>query len=186
MKCPKCGKEMQVIDPKKPYVYTASGLDNVFLRGIDVYECACGNGIVAIPQLGDLHRLIAIFLLKKPAPLNGKEIKFLRKHSRLKAIELAEKLGVTKTTISRWENDKDPIGKPNDRLFRIFCIWNLINELKEAHFFAEQGMKRLNERGQSEIGNIYQPPTKKHIRFSINIDEKHLRGQLDPFQLEPA
>jgi len=185
MKCPKCGKGMQAVEPGKPYKYTASGLDNVYLIGFDIYECACGDGMIMLPQIGDLHRFMAIAILKKPAFLIGKELKFLRKHFRLKAVELAEKLNVSKTTVSRWENEEEPIGLANDRLVRILFMLNFVAELSKARLFAETGKRILNERGLDEIYSIFDLPVKRQKRFPINIEEKNLR-QLDPFFLVDA
>ncbi len=42
----------------------------------------------------------------------------LRKDLHLKAKELAALLGVTVSTVSRWENGKKEIGEPHDRLLR--------------------------------------------------------------------
>ncbi len=186
IKCPKCGKEMRAVAPEKPYKYTASGLDNVILKGFEAYECACGDGIIALPQIGQLHQTLAITILKKPALLNGKELRFLRKHFRLKAVELADKLNVSKVTVSRWENEEEPIGQANDRLVRIFFILTFVDELNKAHVFAEVGKRILNEKSLSEIQKVFDLPIEKRKRFPINIKEKNLRLQLDPFQLEEA
>ena len=40
----------------------------------------------------------------------------------MKAKEMAQTLGVTPPTISRWENDKEPIGETHDRLMRSLYI----------------------------------------------------------------
>jgi YgiT-type zinc finger domain-containing protein len=77
IKCPKCG---QVIESKiGNYRYKESGLDNVYLRNILVYECSCGVSYPSIFRIGRLNELIAETLLEKQTLLSGKEIKFLRK-----------------------------------------------------------------------------------------------------------
>lgn len=182
-KCPDCGYIMRKVNPKRPYLYTASGLDNIKLTGIEVYECNCGGGAMAwIPKIGQLHRAIAIELLKKPASLEGKELVFLRKHFRLKATELAEKLRVTKQTVSQWENDVIPMGLANDRLVRIFFMLSFIDELNKTRVFAEAGRTILNEKSLSELRNIFELPVKRKKKFSLNIDEVKLRTNLDPFE----
>ena len=92
----------------------------------------------------DLERVLAIsprILIKKASSLTGKEIRFLRKELLLKANELATVLGVTKVTVSRWENDKEKIGLTTDRLIRLFytqkfqekckTIINMVDAMKE-------------------------------------------------------
>jgi putative transcriptional regulator len=66
-----------------------------------------------------LHRAIGNDICRrKKSLLVAEEIKFLRKELRLKAKELAAILGVTDSTMSRWENGKKQIGEGQDRLLR--------------------------------------------------------------------
>lgn len=116
MRCPNCNSE--AVCTQNKYHYTECGLDNVFLEGIDVYECSCGEQFVAIPAMPELHGLIGLNLLKKKALLNSKEIKFLRKNMGLTATKLSKIIGVNNATISRWENNNQSIDKSNDRLIR--------------------------------------------------------------------
>lgn len=115
MKCPICNKKMTV--KKDPYHYSESGLDNIFLM-TDVYKCSCGEVIADIPNIYGLHELIAKALVKKVSMLTSKEIKFLRKKMHLKATALADILGVSKVTVSRWENGVENMGIANDKLIR--------------------------------------------------------------------
>jgi transcriptional regulator with XRE-family HTH domain len=36
--------------------------------------------------------------------------------------QFASHLGVDKTTLSKWENDRDPVGEPSDRLIRAVTL----------------------------------------------------------------
>ena len=120
MKCPECGQIMKrwVRDHR----YVESGLSNVILKKIPVYECPCGNEIAEIPAIERLHQKIAEILFRKPALLTGEEIRFLRKEMELKAVELAHLLGVNKVTVSRWENSATHIGVISDRLIRLLYL----------------------------------------------------------------
>ncbi len=116
--CFKCGGELQV-NKDKPYYYTESGLDNVVLYGINQYKCqSCNETFVSIPMMEELHLLLGRELCCKKGLLSGKEAKFIRKEIHMKAKEMAQALGVTASTVSRWENDKEPIGETHDRLLR--------------------------------------------------------------------
>ncbi len=138
MKCPTCNTKLKGKIDK--YHYTECGLDNVYLI-TKVYKCKCGEIIADIPNIYDLHTFIARILIKKASSLTGKEIRFLRKELLLKANELATVLGVTKVTVSRWENDKEKIGLTTDRLIRLFytqkfqekckTIINMVDAMKE-------------------------------------------------------
>ena len=75
-----------------------------------------------IPAIERIHQKIAEYLFRKPALLSGEEIRFLRKEMGLKAVELANLLGVSKVTVSRWENSAKPIGILSDRLIRLLYL----------------------------------------------------------------
>ena len=63
MKCPICNSEMEC--NQESYHYVESGLENVQLDGIDVFRCSCGEEIINIPAMPELHSLIALELIKK-------------------------------------------------------------------------------------------------------------------------
>lgn len=121
MKCPTCAKEMK--SRIRDYEYVESGLKNVILKNIRVYECkACGEILPEIQNAKQVHEWIAEYLVKKLSPLTGQEFRFLRKQLGMSATELAEFLGVTPVTVSRWENGKESVGPQSDRLLRAFFV----------------------------------------------------------------
>ena len=67
-------------------------------------------------------RALAVALIAKPYRLTGEEVRFLRKYMRKTAAELAQMLHVNKTTVSKWENNEDPIGDQSDRLLRVITV----------------------------------------------------------------
>lgn len=68
----------------------------------------CGESYVAGPDL-QRFELAAARELAHLGVRSGEALKFMRKAAGLKAAELAELLGVSAETISRWETDKVPI-----------------------------------------------------------------------------
>ncbi len=119
VKCHECGKTLRERKPKE-YRYRESGLNNVILTGIRVFECPGGHGeSPEIPNIVGLHQAIARLLAKKPAPLTGAEFRFLRKEMGLKAKDLARHLGTTDVNMSRWETGDTPINPAADRLLRL-------------------------------------------------------------------
>lgn len=117
MKCPSCNKKMSCKPGK--YHYNECGLDNVYLLGVEICKCSCGESTVTIPAIMELQNVIGMALVRKDTPLTGKEVKFLRKNIGISGKEFAEVLGIDKATVSRWENDNQVISKPNDRLIRL-------------------------------------------------------------------
>lgn len=185
-KCPNCSEKMKKGKKNTRYRYTASGLKNVSLTGIDVYTCECGEEVAWIPDIGVLHRQIAIAILKKPILLEGDELKFLRKHFRLKASELAVKLYVTKQTLSRWENKRERLGKANDRLVRMYfllqCVEEISNESPRSKRsdIVENAINELNNLFEQELG------TRKRKKFEITIPAMALRSNVNPLKAIPV
>lgn len=99
--------------------YLESGLDNVYLVDVELWECPCGENAVGIPAVPELQRVIGEVLLRKKTLLTGKEIRFLRKNIGIPSKKFAETLGVDQATVSRWENEKRLPDKPTDRLIRL-------------------------------------------------------------------
>ena len=133
IKCPKCGEEQDTFIGD--YRYIESGLDNVIICGIEIFQCSCGEHSAFIPKIMELHKLIAKCLIEQTWPLGGKEIRFLRKNMAMRATELARFLGVDKATVSRWENDKDKHSDIVDRYMRLLYATRM-NMPKEANILA--------------------------------------------------
>jgi putative zinc finger/helix-turn-helix YgiT family protein len=105
---------------RENYSYTASGLPYVTLRGIEIRRCPqCGEHEAVIPRLEELHRTIAEAVSEKPARLAPAEIRFLRKYLGWSGADFAKHMGVTKESVSRWENGHEPMGPTADRLLRL-------------------------------------------------------------------
>lgn len=118
-KCRTCGKA-EMIPGVETYLYTESGLPNVVLAGVEVRRCpSCGHHELVLPRVAELHRTIAHAIIHKRARLSGLEVRFLRKYLGWSGVDFARHIGVDPSTVSNWENDKDPIGSTSDRLLRL-------------------------------------------------------------------
>ncbi len=118
-KCRTCGKG-ELTSRVETHLYTESGLPHVALVGVEVRRCpSCGHHEVVLPRVTELHRTIAHAVIHKPARLSGAEVRFLRKSLGWSGVDFAERMGVDPSTVSSWENDKDPIGPTSDRLLRL-------------------------------------------------------------------
>jgi YgiT-type zinc finger domain-containing protein len=68
MSCEQCGGPTTTA--RENFHYTASGLSNVTLLGVEVTRCPkCGAFEVDIPRIEELHRTIAAAVVTKRAPL---------------------------------------------------------------------------------------------------------------------
>jgi YgiT-type zinc finger domain-containing protein len=119
--CSNCGAAATV--KRDTYRFEESGLANVALLGIEVVVCKeCGNADPIIPSTNDLMRVLALAVVAQPYRLGGEEIRFLRKYLGKTGQEFADLLDVTKSTVSKWENNDDDIGPQSDRLIRAITV----------------------------------------------------------------
>jgi putative transcriptional regulator len=118
--CVECGAEQSesTSSTENPYRFKGSGLSNVFLVGITRRTCPQGHGATVIPRMADLLDLLAHILLVKPEGLVGEELRYLRKHVGLSGVEFAPRVQIDASTLSRIENDQQPMGKSLDMLAR--------------------------------------------------------------------
>jgi DNA-binding transcriptional regulator YiaG len=70
----------------------------------------------------DLHRVIAFAIAGQKAKLSGPEIRFLRKYLGYSGAHFARTIGVDPATVSRWENEKEPMGATAERLLRLMIV----------------------------------------------------------------
>ena len=121
LKCFGCGGEM--ISGPENVKYDACGLPGVTLVGVEVSRCGhCGEYEVAIPRIEELHRVLASALVRKSARLTPAEIRFLRTTLGWSGRDLADHMGATAETVSRWEHGKALMGPQADRLLRLMVL----------------------------------------------------------------
>ena len=119
--CSSCGAEARIV--RGDYEFRETGLRDLILVDIELIKCGkCGNVDPILSHLDELMHVAAVAILQKPYRLRGEELRFLRKHSDLSQEEFAKLLRVNKTTLSKWENNEDPIGLQSDLLARAIVI----------------------------------------------------------------
>lgn len=123
-KCSQCTTTMKTIKDK-PYHYTESGLDYVWLIGVLQYKCEhCGETHVEIPSINELHLLIGSNIVCKKELLTGQEVKFLRKEIGMKSKDMASALSISAESYSRWERGKQPMAACHDKSLRMIYVIN--------------------------------------------------------------
>lgn len=119
--CIECGGALR--KTRKDYHFTASGLDNVVLKKIDVLVCdACKTETPRIPRFNDLMSTIALAIIAQPYKLEGQEVRFLRKFLELTGEKFAKILNIDKSHLSRVENGSLPVSDMADRLIRLVSL----------------------------------------------------------------
>ena len=124
MNCVMCGSKMK---KKKllPYHYIECGLGNVWLLGVDVFECLnsiCKDEGVIITQLDQLHDAIACNVASQEQKLLPKEIRFLRTYLGFSGVDFAKYISVSPETVSRWENGNLKISETSERFLRVLVL----------------------------------------------------------------
>ena len=156
MKCLFCNNA-EMLCEKKQYHYRESGLDNVYLEGVEIFSCpSCNEELVSVPAVPELHSLIGKHLTEKKSLLNGKEIRFLRKNAGLSAEHFSKKMGVDNSVISGWESGEHKLTSPNDRLIRL--IYSGIKNIPIQHLVNDNFEK-------------IDPTVRERIPFVISLRE---------------
>ena len=120
MKCPQCRTPMEA--RRENYRYDESGLPNVVLLDVEVRKCPkCGEQAVAIPRIEELHRALAMSVIRQPGRLSPQEVRFLRKWLGWSGADFAKNIGVDPATVSRWESVEKPqaMGSTAERFLRL-------------------------------------------------------------------
>ncbi len=142
MKCDECGG-LTTTERSAVRRYDMGGLPHVELHGVEVTRCTeCGKEEIAIPRIGQLHRVLAERFVKQQRMLAPVEIRFLRKHIGLATADFAKMVGVARETVCRWEKGAKPMGVSTDRLLRLmvvthepsecYAVDDLLRELTDA------------------------------------------------------
>ena len=119
--CSNCDNE--AVRVRGSYQFKESGLKNVVLQGIELIRCKkCGNEDPVIPRLNALMRVMVRGVISKPYRLTGHEVRFLRKFLRMTGEQFSHLIHIDKTTLSKWENDEQPIGPQSDLLIRALIL----------------------------------------------------------------
>jgi len=116
MKCLKCGHTMRSGRKNIP----DSDLPSVILTGVTVNRCPnCGAWEVEIPHHADLTKELARIVISKSGRLSKEEIRYLRSWLFDSAAEFAQVIGHDVSTVSRWENGQQKIGRHAELLLRL-------------------------------------------------------------------
>ena len=115
-RCTECGEPQTEV--RQAGDYPESGLDNVQLINLPVWVCSNGHEELEVPNVRQLHELLARLIIRKPAPLTGDEIRFLRRRIGLQGKEFSERIGITPQALSRVENGR-PVHHRTNLLIRL-------------------------------------------------------------------
>lgn len=127
-KCPACGSAA-ARTIRGDYHFSQSGLDYVYLVGVAHVECpTCDDRVAAIPNQMRLLELIGLLVVAKGAPLDARDLRYLRTLMDWTQEEMARHVGVSRLTVTRWEQ-----GSPLDRHADLFVRWAWFEAFSTRH-----------------------------------------------------
>lgn len=106
----------------KTYRYTECGLDDVFIEGLAVVVDDNAEEAIAIPNINQLHRAIARFIVETPATMTGKRLRFLRTEMGLTMAELGRMVHKDQQSVGRWERGETAIDANAEALIRLIAM----------------------------------------------------------------
>jgi DNA-binding transcriptional regulator YiaG len=114
------------------YRYTESGLDNVFIEGMEPCIDDHGESVFHIPNPNGLHKVIAEGIVAHPKGMSGKELRFLRTEMGMTQAELAKLVHCDAQTVARWEKGKWALDGTAEALVRMLAVQRLQLELENG------------------------------------------------------
>jgi len=123
MKCLFCeGKMKKTI---RDFRYDVSGLKNIVLKDLEIFVCArCAEEEAVIPNMRQLHDLIAFNIASQPLRLLPEEVRFLRSHLGFSGVDFARAIDVTPESVSRWETGKEKMSLSLERFLRTLILYH--------------------------------------------------------------
>lgn len=142
-RCHVCGGKVRVKRVPEFRDDALLGLPGVVLvDSVDEWTCeACGEGGITIPNLEGLTAAIVTHRVMDPRKLAGGEIRFIRGAMGMESGELAIDIGVRRETLSRWENQKEPIGPASEKLLRMLALYRFGKDAPGVERDEEQALR---------------------------------------------
>jgi DNA-binding transcriptional regulator YiaG len=135
-KCEKCGHALKTGRENVRW----DSLPSTVLVNVPVERCAtCGGVGITFQSMDGLMELATRTVIGKSGRLAGAEVRFLRAMLDLDSAELAEAVGSNPATVSRWEHDKQPIGRHADLLLRAMVLLQMGGEPTLPSYFQQIG-----------------------------------------------
>jgi len=110
---------------QKLYHYRESGLDNVYIAGIDPVQNDAGEMVITIPYINKLLKAIAQAIISHKKGMSGAELRYLRTGMELTQAELAVLVHKDKQTIGRWERGETEMDGTTEAFIRRLAIEKL-------------------------------------------------------------
>lgn len=110
MNCPNGHGKMEEKNLAQYEAADILGMRSVTIKNLPAFVClSCEERIIAGEVLEKVHANLLFLVLTSEYVLSAEEVRFVRKALQLSQAELADRLGVHRTTVTRWEIGEVPI-----------------------------------------------------------------------------
>lgn len=126
-KCTLCGSKMNKVHDSL-FHYTDCGLSKVYLKDVIIHACSnkdCREEEITIPNIDELHQLLAEKVASQVNKLLPEEIRYLRTHLGFSGVDFSEAIGVSPETVSRWEKGTVNMKEASERFLRVLILSKL-------------------------------------------------------------
>ncbi len=140
IQCSKCGKgKMRKGKIANHNIGALVGLGSVFLTKAPALVCsACSHVMLEGTVLDHAMQQLARMIVEQAEELRPEEVRYLRETLGMTQVELAERLGISRVTLARWETACAPLARPSSLALRSIVAWYL-NDAKLARQVASPG-----------------------------------------------
>jgi YgiT-type zinc finger domain-containing protein len=123
IKCGECSGHMKETELVQYEAGAVFGLKRVHLRHVSALVCdRCGSVMLPGSVLDRVQETLATWIAQHVEDLTPASFRFLRKHFAMTQAALANRLGVTRLTVHRWESGVVPIGRTGSIAMRTFVL----------------------------------------------------------------
>lgn len=148
-KCVMCGSKMNKVQDSS-FHYTFCGLSKVYLKGIVIHKCTnkdCHEEEITIPNMEELHQLLAEKIATQINKLQPEEIRFLRTHLGFSGVDFAHAVGVSPETVSRWEKGTVNMKEASERFLRVLILSKVgpFRNYEDLKDFASKSSKTISK-----------------------------------------
>jgi DNA-binding transcriptional regulator YiaG len=136
----------------KKYIYEGLGVPILILNA--PFKMMLGELVLDI-DLNKLQKELIKALIHKPAPLNGNELRFIRKYFEMTTSAFGNLLGVTHPAVLKWEKGTSQIPPTTEKYVRLYAYDQLKAKNDEfRRFFAEISSEKIVKHPKAKAKTI--------------------------------
>jgi DNA-binding transcriptional regulator YiaG len=127
IKC-ECGGTLKPVKLDSFDFSTIAGLPCT-LQAVPGLRCSsCKRETLDGEVINQALRLIVHDIVRMPQLLPGSHARFLRRNLRLSQQELADRMGINRVTVAKWESGAEPISAQHDLMLRSLVVSSVMRE----------------------------------------------------------